>query len=168
MLNGIDCTHALKPWQAGSSSFIRKWVLSWFMEDVWIGAGVCWWAGVAWLVASVISTSTLTMVGKATNLILLDVKWESAVLCLVSQLCPTLCDSMDCSPPGSSVYGDSPGKHTGVACHVLVQGIFPTQGSSPGLPHCMRTNHHQRKLAFSFFQDNLLFEWIWLFFNRYF
>ena len=29
------------------------------------------------------------------------------VLCLVAQLCPTLCDSMDCSPPGSSVLGDS-------------------------------------------------------------
>ena len=70
------------------------------------------------------------MVGKATNLILLDVTWESAVLCLVSQLCPTLCDSMDCSPPGSSVYGDSPGKNTGVGCHALLQGIFPTQGSN--------------------------------------
>ena len=27
------------------------------------------------------------------------------VCVLVTQLCPTLCDSMDCSPPGSSVYG---------------------------------------------------------------
>ena len=25
--------------------------------------------------------------------------------CLVAQLCPTLCDPMDCGPPGSSVYG---------------------------------------------------------------
>ena len=25
--------------------------------------------------------------------------------CLVAQLCPTLCDPMDCSPPGSSVHG---------------------------------------------------------------
>ena len=40
----------------------------------------------------------------------------------------TLCDSMDCSPPGSSVHGDSPGKNTGVGCHALLQGIFPTQG----------------------------------------
>ena len=30
-----------------------------------------------------------------------------AVLCLVTQLCPTLCDSTDCSPPGSSVHGIS-------------------------------------------------------------
>ena len=35
--------------------------------------------------------------------------------CLVAQLCPTLCDPMECSPPGSSVHGDSPGKNTGVA-----------------------------------------------------
>ena len=28
-----------------------------------------------------------------------------AVLCLVALLCPTLCDPLDCSPPGSSVHG---------------------------------------------------------------
>ena len=43
---------------------------------------------------------------------------------------------MDCSPPGSSVHGDSPGKNTGVGCHTLPQGIFLTQGSNPGLLHC--------------------------------
>ena len=42
-------------------------------------------------------------------------------LCLVAQSCPTLCDTLDCSPPGSSVHGDSPGKNTGVGCHVLLQ-----------------------------------------------
>ena len=45
-------------------------------------------------------------------------------------------DPMDCSPPGSSVHGDSPGKNAGVGCHVLLQGIFPIQGSNPGLLHC--------------------------------
>ena len=30
----------------------------------------------------------------------------------------------------------SPGKNTGVGCHALLQGIFPTQGSNPGLLHC--------------------------------
>ena len=29
------------------------------------------------------------------------------VLCLVAQSWPTLCDPMDCSPPGSAVHGDS-------------------------------------------------------------
>ena len=50
-----------------------------------------------------------------------------------AQSCPTLCDPMDCSPPGSSVHGNSPGKNTGVGCHAFLQGIFPTQGSNPGL-----------------------------------
>ena len=45
------------------------------------------------------------------------------------QSCPTLCKPMDSSPPGSSVQEDSPGKDTGVGCHALLQGIFPTQGS---------------------------------------
>ena len=33
---------------------------------------------------------------------------------------------------------DFPGKDTGVGCHFLLQGIFPTQGSNPGLLHCRR------------------------------
>ena len=59
-----------------------------------------------------------------------------ATLCLVTQLCPTLCDPMDCSPPGSPLHGDSPGKTTGVGCHALLQWIFPTQGLNPDLLHC--------------------------------
>ena len=46
------------------------------------------------------------------------------------------CNPMDYSPPGSFVHGDSPGRNTGVGCHALLRGIFPTQGSNPGLPHC--------------------------------
>ena len=57
------------------------------------------------------------------------------VLCSVSRLCPTLCNPMDCSPPGSSVHGDSPGKNTGVGCHPFLQGIFPTQESNRSLLH---------------------------------
>jgi len=65
-----------------------------------------------------------------------------SIFCAVcAQLCLTLCDPMDCSPPGSSVHGDSPGKNTGVGCHALLQGIFPTQGANPGLPH--RRQSHQ-------------------------
>jgi len=44
--------------------------------------------------------------------------------------------------PGSSVLGDSPGKNTGVDCHTVLQGIFPTQGSNPGLPHCRQILYH--------------------------
>ena len=53
--------------------------------------------------------------------------------CSVTQSCLTLCDPTDCSPPGSSVHGDSPGKNTGVGCHALLQGIFLTQGLNPRL-----------------------------------
>ena len=31
---------------------------------------------------------------------------------------------------------NSPGRNTGVGCHSLLQRIFLTQGSNPGLPHC--------------------------------
>ena len=48
-------------------------------------------------------------------------------MCLIAQTCPTLYDLMDCSPPGSSVHRDAPGKNTGVGCHALLQGILPTQ-----------------------------------------
>ena len=61
-----------------------------------------------------------------------------AVLCLATQSCLTLCDPMDCSPPGSYVHGDSPAKNTGVGSLSLLQQIVPTQGSNPGLPHCRR------------------------------
>ena len=36
---------------------------------------------------------------------------------------------------------DFPGKNTGVGCHFLLQGIFPTQRSNPGLLHCKQTLH---------------------------
>ena len=55
---------------------------------------------------------------------------------LVAQLCLILCDPMDCSLQVSSIHGDSPGKNTGVGSPFLLQGILPTQGLDPGLPHC--------------------------------
>ena len=48
-----------------------------------------------------------------------------AMLCLVTQSCPTLC------LPGFSVHGDSSGEISGVGCHAHLQGIFSTQGSNP-------------------------------------
>ena len=134
------------------------------------------------------------------KLILLTGESASGVCVLAAQLCPTLCNPMDCSPPGSPVHGilqarimewvaisfsrgssrprdririscitggcftilatreawseshsvmsdslwphglysswNSPGQNTGVGSCSLLQGIFPTQGSNPGLPHC--------------------------------
>ena len=57
--------------------------------------------------------------------------WEA--LCLVT-LHLTLCDPIDCSPPGSSVHRDSPGKNIGEGCYALLQGNLPNPGIEPGSP----------------------------------
>ena len=49
----------------------------------------------------------------------------------VTQLCLTLCDPTDYTSPW-----DSPGQNTGVGSLSLLQEIFTTQGSNPGLLHC--------------------------------
>ena len=54
---------------------------------------------------------------------------ESEVKVKAAQACPTLCDPMDQTVHGilrARILGRLP----------LLQGIFPTQGSNPGLPHC--------------------------------
>ena len=56
-------------------------------------------------------------------------KSESVSCSVMSELCLTLCDPMDDSPPGSSVRGILPGKNTGVVgCHSLLQGDLPNPG----------------------------------------
>ena len=57
---------------------------------------------------------------------------------LVTQSCPTLCDSIDCSPPGSFCPWNSLGKNTGVGCHFLLQGNLPDPGIKPGSPALQR------------------------------
>ena len=64
------------------------------------------------------------------------------LLCLGAQSCPTLYSPTDCSPPGSSVHGNSPGKNTRVGCHALLQGVFPTQGLNTALLHCRWILYH--------------------------
>ena len=53
---------------------------------------------------------------------------------LILQSCLTLWDPVDCSL--LFCLQNSPGKHTGVGCHALLQRLFPTQGSNLGLLHC--------------------------------
>ena len=61
--------------------------------------------------------------------------------CVPVQSCLTLCDPMDCSPPGSSVHGLFQARKklsatfSGVVCHFLLRGIFLTQGWNPCLLH---------------------------------
>ena len=59
----------------------------------------------------------------------------SLVAVVVQSLSRILLFQPNCSPPGSSVLcpWDSPNRNTGVGCHFLLQGIFLTQGSNPGL-----------------------------------
>ena len=71
---------------------------------------------------------------------------------LVTQSCPTLCNSMDCRPPDSSVHGILqarilewvviPFKNTGVGGHSLLQEICLTQGLNLGLLHCRQIRYH--------------------------
>ena len=56
------------------------------------------------------------------------------MLCLVTQSCPNLFNSMDSSPPVSSVHGDPPGKNTRVGSHDLLQGNLPNPGVEPTSP----------------------------------
>ena len=61
------------------------------------------------------------------------------VFCLCAYVsllsCPTPCDPMGCSPRGSSVRGILQQEHWS-GQPLPLQGIFPRQGSNPGLPHC--------------------------------
>ena len=50
------------------------------------------------------------------------------------QMCLTLCDPIDGGPPGSHPW-DSPGKHTGVGCHFLLQCI-KVKSESEGAQSC--------------------------------
>ena len=81
--------------------------------------------------------------GQRSSIALLKGLWH--VSTRSPQPCPTLCDPMDCSQPSFSICGISLGKNTGVGCHAFLQGIFPTQGSNPGLLrllNCRRVLYH--------------------------
>ena len=59
--------------------------------------------------------------------------WQREAHSKLLQWCPTLCDCMDCSPPGSSVHGILQARIPELGCHFLLQGIFPNHGSNPHL-----------------------------------
>ena len=62
--------------------------------------------------------------------------WESSV---ISNWLSVMSDSLrphGLQPTRLLCWWDSPGQNTGVGSCSLLQGIFPTQGSNPGLPHC--------------------------------
>ena len=65
-------------------------------------------------------------------------KWKKSE---ITQSCPTLCDLTDYKPTRLRCPWNSSGKNTGVDCHSLLQGIFLTQGSNPGLLRCRQILH---------------------------
>ena len=71
---------------------------------------------------------------------------SAKVKVLVTPSRSTFCYPMDYSPPGSRPW-NSPGKNTGVGCHSFLHGVFPTQGSNPGLLHCRQIIYHLNHLG---------------------
>ena len=70
---------------------------------------------------------------------------------LSQTVCPTLCDPMDCSLPGSSVHGDYPGKNIGIGCHALLQeGSLPTQ-----IFHIFKLHFHEKMFNCGKISQNL-------------
>ena len=64
-------------------------------------------------------------------------------------------------PIGSSVHWRSPGRNTRVSCHALSQGILPTEGLNPGLPHCRWVLYHLRH-----HRSPRILEWVACSFSR--
>ena len=62
-------------------------------------------------------------------------------VCMCAQLCPTLFNSMDCSPPGSSLHGFSRQEYWS-RLPFPSSGVFLTQGWNPGLLHCQLILYH--------------------------
>ena len=80
----------------------------------------------------------------------------------VAQLCPTL-QPHRLYPTRFFHPWDSPGKNTGVGCHFLLQEIFPTQGSNPGLSHCRqklyRLSHQGSSILIICTTSTMWWEW---------
>ena len=60
----------------------------------------------------------------------------------VIKLCPTLCEPMDCSLPGSSVHGILQARILEQVAFPFSRGLFLVQGSDLGLPHCIQILYH--------------------------
>ena len=130
---------------------VRKWLQS--KDEVW------WWLGLRWEQwrQSKMNRCDLCTGSESRGLVLGNNCMDGVavylsegykVKVLAAQSCLTLCNPMDCS----LCPWDSPGKYTGGGCHFLLQGIFLTQGSNPGLLHCRQIlyclSHWGRSILF--------------------
>ena len=75
--------------------------------------------------------------------------WSKVICCsLVSKLCPTLWDPMDCSPPGSSPW-TFPGKNTTVACLFFLYGDLPDPVDQTQVSYVVRQILYHRATSVS-------------------
>ena len=84
------------------------------------------------------------------------------VVMLVTQLCPTLYDPIDSSPPGSSVHGLLQARILEWVSLSLLQGIFLTQGSNPSPSNCRQIlyclSHQEAHIPHAYLKINSI--WI--------
>ena len=86
--------------------------------------------------------------------------------CEVTQTSSTLCNPMDCSPPGSSVHGILQARIPESGAIPFLQGIFQIQGSNLSLLHCRQIPNHWtttevlRLIIFINYPQEI-FPWIW-------
>ena len=98
---------------------------------VWVNSGSWWWTG---------RHGVLRFMGsqRVGHDWVTDLIWSYLILCSLvkSESCSVVSKSL--WPHGLYSPWNSPGQNTGVGSISLLQGIFPTQGLNPGLPHCRR------------------------------
>ena len=84
--------------------------------------------GHSWGTESQASLSLFIQVSSVQFLIFGTANLLSCMCAKFLQLCPTLCEPMDCGSPGSSVHGIL---QAGVGCHAFFQGYLPDSGIEP-------------------------------------
>ena len=73
------------------------------------------------------------------------------------QSCPMLFDPVDCSPPGSSVHGDSPGKDNRVGWHfLLLSGEIPGLKNRYSCQHAVTSDNTQKNCTKKIFTTQII------------
>ena len=122
IVTGCELVRLLKPFCIGNHALCERTVLS-GLEREWHSLDLC----IVWKYSLSVNCGRPVHSGARrsslkinSELCLYTLGGLSRVLCAQSvQLCLTLCNTMDCSLPGSSCLWDFPGKNTGVGCHVF-------------------------------------------------
>ena len=130
------CTHAVHsaPFFSPLAMSCSMWDISFIVRSQ--TCGPCIWSMESWTL-DCLPCSLLSPPFPLFSISLLPSKQGTQFCvceCLVTQSCPTLCDPIDCSLPGSSVHADSPGKNTGMGFLALLQGDIPNPGIKPRSP----------------------------------